>query len=160
MFSKAKRGKVCREASVTQCEQLRVIERKHAELRSKNTKSQGFQQCKHKCGITEEYLWPRQGSSQTVCLCSPSTDGDARGGKNVSDSWCCALSFALKVGVEEGWDHSGGTVTIHFKLMQDAMLEFLCKIKFMKKKKEARLVAARILELKSQSVLTTNLSSI
>lgn len=36
-----------------------------------------------------------------------------------------------------GRDHSGGTVTNHFKLMQDAMLELLCKIKFLKKRPDS-----------------------
>lgn len=40
----------------------------------KNTKSEGFQHIKHKCGIISEYLWPWQDSFQTVCLCSPSTE--------------------------------------------------------------------------------------
>lgn len=33
-----------------------------------------------------------------------------------------------------GGKHSWGTVTIHYKLMLDAMLEFLCDVKFTKKK--------------------------
>lgn len=50
-----------------------------------------------------------------------------------------AHSASTKKGeAEEGRDHSGGTVTNHLKLMQDAMLELLWKIKFPKKKGQGR----------------------
>lgn len=62
----------CWEAAVTQFRQRRPCQR---ERWSKKYQTWSLPAShKHKCGIMEEYLWLLQGSSLTVCLCSPSTE--------------------------------------------------------------------------------------
>lgn len=74
----------------------------------------------------EEYLWLLPGSSLTVCLCSPSTE--------CQPYLMLLCQLRLKEGRVGVARHSGGTVTIHYNLMLDAILEFLCGNQICKKK--------------------------